>query len=191
MASTVIHAPDPHLALPTDPLTPTDSVHDSEVPRGRLKRRRMSSHTPPRARSPSRGHDRESGSRHRQHYRKHQRASSSPFIGTPPVVPKNRRRSDAEPDHTFRGRGRLRSESRSRSPILEGEEKVRREVRKRSQPPSRRRVGEGEERGGNEENAVRRLRSYPNMYKQGRRQEGEEEDDVAVADEEDNVLDGT
>lgn len=85
----------------------------------------------------------------------------------------------------------MRSESRSRSPILEGEEKVRREVRKRSQPPSRRRVGEGEERGGNEENAVRRLRSYPNMYKQGRRQEGEEEDDVAVADEEDNVLDGT
>lgn len=106
----------------------------------------------------------------------------------PAVVPKNRRRSDAEPDHTFRGRGRLRSESRSRSPILEGEEKFRREVRKRSQPPSRRRAGEREEREADEGNAVRRLRSYPNMYRQGSKQEGGEGDDVAVAEEEESSV---
>ncbi|EMD88112.1 hypothetical protein COCC4DRAFT_33585, partial [Bipolaris maydis ATCC 48331] len=42
--------------------------------RGRLKRRRQSSqHSPRRASSPSRGHDRNSGSRYRTHYRKHHR----------------------------------------------------------------------------------------------------------------------
>ncbi|KAL5451511.1 hypothetical protein PMIN07_008283 [Paraphaeosphaeria minitans] len=163
-----------HPTLLTDPLTPGDSVHGDEAPRGRLKRRRLSSHTPPRASSPSRGHDRDSGSRHRHHYRKHQRASSSSsaFVETPPVAAKkNRRRSDAEPDHTFRGRVRNWSESRSRSPIVEGEEerergkKKERErgVRKRSQPPSRGRDGGGED----VENVIRRLRSYPNMYRQG------------------------
>ncbi|KAF9734871.1 hypothetical protein PMIN03_008939 [Paraphaeosphaeria minitans] len=162
-----------HPTLLTDPLTPGDSVHGDEAPRGRLKRRRLSSHTPPRASSPSRGHDRDSGSRHRHHYRKHQRASSSSSaFETPPVAAKkNRRRSDAEPDHTFRGRVRNWSESRSRSPIVEGEEerergkKKERErgVRKRSQPPSRGRDGGGED----VENVIRRLRSYPNMYRQG------------------------
>ncbi|KAL5414560.1 hypothetical protein PMIN04_008964 [Paraphaeosphaeria minitans] len=162
-----------HPTLLTDPITPGDSVHGDEAPRGRLKRRRLSSHTPPRASSPSRGHDRDSGSRHRHHYRKHQRASSSSSaFETPPVAAKkNRRRSDAEPDHTFRGRVRNWSESRSRSPIVEGEEerergkKKERErgVRKRSQPPSRGRDGGGED----VENVIRRLRSYPNMYRQG------------------------
>ncbi|KAL5440912.1 hypothetical protein PMIN06_009523 [Paraphaeosphaeria minitans] len=162
-----------HPTLLTDPLTPGDSVHGDEAPRGRLKRRRLSSHTPPRASSPSRGHDRDSGSRHRHHYRKHQRASSSSSaFETPPVAAKkNRRRSDAEPDHTFRGRVRNWSESRSRSPIVEGEEerergkKKERErgVRKRSQPPSRGRDGGGED----VENVIRRLRSYPNMYRKG------------------------
>ncbi|KAK7188292.1 hypothetical protein DPSP01_009089 [Paraphaeosphaeria sporulosa] len=162
-----------HTPAPTDPPTPNDSVHGDEAPRGRLKRRRLSSHTPPRAASPSRGHDRDSGSRHRHHYRKHKRASSSSsaLIETPPAAKKNRRRSDAEPDHTFRGRVRNRSESRSRSPILEGEEDRERErargVRKRSQPPSRGREGGGED----VDNAIRRMRSYPNLYRQGAEKE--------------------
>lgn len=73
---------------------------------------------------------------------------------------KNRRRSDAEPDHTLRGRAR-----RSRSPIIEGEE---REVRKRSQPPSRHRV-RGEEDG--DEGALRRQRSFPNLYREAGKEE--------------------
>lgn len=163
-------SPQPHTedpAVPVDPLTPNDSITGDDAPRGRLKRRRLSSHTPPRAASPSRGHERDSGSRHRHHYRKHQRASStsSTFIETPPSMKKNRRRSDAEPDHTFRGRVRNREGSRSRSPLVEGEEVREKEeervVRKRSQPPSRGRDGQEDV-----ENALRRLRSYPNMYRQ-------------------------
>lgn len=146
-----------------------------ETPRGRLKRRRLSSHSPIRSISPSRGHDRDSGSRHRQHYRKHQRASSrSSFSITPPPLPvnkKNRRRSDAEPDHTLRGRARNRSHSRNRtrSPISEGEENENEERvhRRRSPPPSRHRS----------ESAVdaRRQRSLPNMYR-GQRGRGKGED---------------
>lgn len=129
-------------------------------PRGRLKRRRVPSHSPLRAPSPSRGHDRDSGSRHRHHYRKHHRASSSSSISPPPFAKKNRRRSDAEPDHTLRGRARNRSRSRNRtrSPIPEGDEGER-SHRKRSPPPSRHRS----------ESAVhaRRRRSLPNLYKGG------------------------
>ncbi|KAH7120753.1 hypothetical protein B0J11DRAFT_47297 [Dendryphion nanum] len=132
-----------------------------ETPRGRLKRRRNPSHSPRRASSPSRGHDRDSGSRHKNRHRRLHRASSSSRSVTPPLpVRKSRRRSDAEPDHTLRGRARLRSPSRSRSPILEGEEgEMNRTHRKRSPPPSRHRsesaVGEG----------ARRQRSLPNTYK--------------------------
>jgi len=88
------------------------------------------------------------------------------------VQKKTRRRSDAEPDHTFRGRARNRSGSRgrTRSPILEDEdacvesEEDMRRYRKRSAPPSRRRVD-----GTDEAGELRRLRSYPNLYKQDRR----------------------
>lgn len=134
--------------------------------RGRLKRRRMSSHSPARAASPSRGHDRDSGSRHRHHHRHHHRDSESASMTPPPSVPKKqRRRSDAEPDHTFRGRARNRSGSRecTGSPILEdddlSEEEVR-EVRKRAQPPSRPRTDVKEDEG-----ELRRQRSHLNLFR--------------------------
>lgn len=156
------------------PRTPDEDAapdaQDVDTERGRLKRRRMSSHSPPRAPSPSRGHDRESGSRHRHHHRKHHRASSEVSLTPPPPSAKkaNRRRSDAEPDHTLRGRARNRSESRSRSPTIEGGERElgERTVRKRSQPPSRHRIEEEEEDEG-DVSAVRRQRSFPNLYKEG------------------------
>jgi hypothetical protein len=148
--------------------------------RGRLKRRRQSSqHSPRRASSPSRGHDRNSGSRYREHHRKHHRPSSPTSSVSPPTSAqkKTRRRSDAEPDHTFRGRARNRSGSRgrTRSPILEGEdacvesEDDIRRFRKRSAPPSRHRV-DGSDEGGE----VRRQRSYPNLYKEDRRDSKDE-----------------
>jgi hypothetical protein len=136
--------------------------------RGRLDQRRQSSqHSPRRASSPSRGHDRRSGSRYREHHRKHHRPSSPTSSISPPTVvqKKTRRRSDAEPDHTFRGRARNRS--RTRSPIVEGENvgvgsgDDERRYRKRSQPPSR----HGEEGRGE----IRRQRSYPNLYMEDRR----------------------
>jgi hypothetical protein len=122
---------------------------------------------PRRSPSPSRAHDRPSGSRHRHHHRNHHRDSSSPSLlsgsdsATPPRSAKKyrRRRSDAEPDHTFRGRARKFSRSRSR--IAEGqgedqEEEYQEKRRKRSPPPSRHRS----------ESAVdaRRQRSLPNTY---------------------------
>jgi hypothetical protein len=139
--------------------------------RGRLKRRRHGSHSPRRASSPSRGHERNSGSRYREHHRKHHRPSSPSSSISPPTVAmkKSRRRSDAEPDHTFRGRMRNRSGSRgrTRSPILEGEDGEQqslRTVRKRSQPPSRHQLDEVE--GGNE---LRRQRSYRKLHSADRR----------------------
>lgn len=141
--------------------------------RGRLKRRRQSSHSPRRASSPSRGHDRDSGSRYRQHHRKHHRPTSPASSATPPLSTqkKTRRRSDAEPDHTFRGRARNRSGSRgkTRSPIQENDVAVEsddevKKFRKRSAPPSRHRI-DGADEGGE----VRRQRSYPNLYKEDRR----------------------
>jgi hypothetical protein len=156
----------------TAPSIPKILVSEAEAEeRGRLSLRRQSQHSPRRASSPSRGHDRRSGSRYREHYRKHHHPSSPTSSVSPPtfVQKKVRRRSDAEPDHTFRGRARNRS--RTRSPILEGEnvgagseDEVKR-FRKRSQPPSRHRV-DGEGQGGS---GIRRQRSYPNLYKEDRR----------------------
>lgn len=162
----------------------------TEEERGRLKRRRQGS--PRRSPSPSRAHDRPSGSRHRHHHRNLHRESSSSSLmsgsdsATPPRAAKKyrRRRSDAEPDHTFRGRAR--NFSRSKSPIDEGQDEEHEEAyqekrKKRSPPPSRHRS----------ESAVdaRRQRSLPNLYKKGQRGReggnsggrGEEERPVAVA----------
>jgi hypothetical protein len=139
----------------TEPLDTPRSLYSDSPPdhhtagpegeeRGRLKRRRQTTLSPRRASSPSRGHDRNSGSRYREHHRKHHRPSSPPSSISPPAATqkKQRRRSDAEPDHTFRGRVRNRSGSRgrTRSPILEGEDDEAanaRTLRRRSQPPSR------------------------------------------------------
>lgn len=176
--------------LLSDPPTPSSSsIHSVQEmleaeQRGRLKRRRrMSSHSPVRAPSPSRGHERDSGSRHRHHHRKHHRADSSCSI-TPAsevVERKNRRRSDAEPDHTFRGRVRNRSRSRSRRAISEAEgadddeDRWVREGRKRGVPPSRARLL-GEE-GDALDRELRRQRSMKNLYehsKQGKAAEQNE-----------------
>lgn len=157
--------------------------------RGRLKRRRLASHSPRRASSPSRGHDRNSGSRYRQHHRKHHRPSSDLSSTSPPTSAqkKTRRRSDAEPDHTFRGRARNRSGSRrrTRSPILEhgnayedvfDDDDERDRLRKRSAPPSRPRMD-----GTKQDAEVRRQRSYPNLYKEERR-DSKAEDGHALAE---------
>jgi hypothetical protein len=136
--------------------------------RGRLKRRRQSSLSPRRASSPSRGHDRTSGSRYREHHRKHHRPSSPLSSISPPTSAqkKIRRRSDAEPDHTFRGRVRNRSGSRgrTRSPILEGEDDdqaIARTFRRRSQPPSRHKAEAAADVEGAE---LRRQRSHHKLY---------------------------
>lgn len=158
------------MALPIP--TTLEPELDSEE-RGRLKRRRMASHSPRRASSPSRGHERRSRSRYRQHHRKHHRPCSTNCSISPPPAgqKKTRRRSDAEPDHTLRGRVRNRSGSRgdATSPIFENEhpgvesEESSQRMRKRSQPPSRHRVD------GEEDVDMRRQRSYPNLYKAERR----------------------
>jgi hypothetical protein len=104
---------------------------------------------------------------------------------TPPPAAqkKQRRRSDAEPDHTFRGRARNRSGSRERtgSPIFEDDdddgaseianasEAEVRELRKRAQPPSRPREAE------EEEGELRRQKSYPNLYRKDSKGEMEKE----------------
>ncbi|KAF2847069.1 hypothetical protein T440DRAFT_404388 [Plenodomus tracheiphilus IPT5] len=94
--------------------TIVEPERDSEE-RGRLKRRRMSSHSPRRASSPSRGHDRHSGSRYRQHHRKHHRPSSP----TSPIF------EDGS--------------------LHVGSEEGLKRMRKRSQPPSRQRVDGAED----------------------------------------------
>ncbi|KAH6454034.1 hypothetical protein HBI57_144880 [Parastagonospora nodorum] len=139
--------------------------------RGRLKRRRQSQVSPRRASSPSRGHDRNSGSRYREHHRKHHRPCSPLSSVSPPnaAQKKMRRRSDAEPDHTFRGRVRNRSGSRgrTRSPLIEGDDDAQegpRTYRRRSQPPSRHKTEEGEDGG-----ELRRQRSYHKMQVESRR----------------------
>jgi hypothetical protein len=171
MSSTVASEPPDATVLrhtgDEDKTSPKTAESEAEAEeRGRLKRRRQHSHSPRRASSPSRGHDRISGSRYREHHRKHHRPSSPSSSISPPTaaLKKTRRRSDAEPDHTFRGRMRNRSSSRgrTRSPILEGEDDDQqglRAVRKRSQPPSRHQRAEGEE--GNE---LRRQRSYHKLH---------------------------
>ena len=169
------HATYYNIPIIVEPSAETDAEE-----RGRLKRRRLSSHSPPRAASPSRGHDRDSGSRHRHHHRNHHRDSESASMTPPPTVQKRqRRRSDAEPDHTFRGRARNRSGRRERtdSPIFEDDhvseeanpsEAEVRELRKRAQPPSRPRA-EAEENEGE----LRRQRSYPNLYRKDSKGETE------------------
>ncbi|KAF1913376.1 hypothetical protein BDU57DRAFT_522265 [Ampelomyces quisqualis] len=144
------------------PEMPRGGVQGEAEERGRLKRRRQSSLSPRRASSPSRGHDRTSGSRYREHHRKHHRPSSPSSSISPPTAAqkKTRRRSDAEPDHTLRGRARNRSRSqgRTRSPMVEGADddpEAARSFRKRRRPPSRHTI---EEEG--ESAQLRRQRSY-------------------------------
>ena len=167
-----------HAALQDVPvIIESDADADTEAEeRGRLKRRRKSSHSPPRAASPSRGHDRDSGSRHRHHRRNFHRDSESASMTPPPGAygqKKQRRRSDAEPDHTFRGRARNRSGSRERtgSPIFEdddaSEEEVR-ELRRRAQPPSRPRADIEED-----EVELRRQRSYTKLHRKDSKGEGQ------------------
>ncbi|KAH7382439.1 hypothetical protein DE146DRAFT_226887 [Phaeosphaeria sp. MPI-PUGE-AT-0046c] len=151
-----------HSNSPPDHTTATAGPEAEE--RGRLKRRRQTSLSPRRASSPSRGHDRNSGSRYREHHRKHHRPSSPPSSISPPTLmqKKQRRRSDAEPDHTFRGRVRNRSGSRgrTRSPIIEAEDDEQagaRTLRRRSQPPSRQKRDDDDDDGSAE---LRRQRSY-------------------------------
>lgn len=164
----IVHDTMAHVPIVVEP--PGDAEE-----RGRLKRRRHSSlHSPRRASSPSRGHDRTSGSRYRDHHRKHHRPSSPPSSRSPAssTQKKTRRSSDGEADHTFRGRARNRSISRAmtRSLILEDEnactesEDDGKRFRRRSPPPSRHRANETELGG-----EVRRQRSYPNLYKVDRR----------------------
>ncbi|KAJ4987915.1 hypothetical protein SVAN01_06645 [Stagonosporopsis vannaccii] len=155
-----------HAAFSSIPIIVEPDAETDAEERGRLKRRRMSSHSPARAASPSRGHERDSGSRHRHHHRHHHRDSESASMTPPAASKKQRRRSDAEPDHTFRGRVRNRSGSRERtgSPIFEDDDTSEEEVRvlrKRAQPPSRPRAEAAEE----DEVELRRQRSYPNLYR--------------------------
>jgi hypothetical protein len=179
MSSTVVSEPsgaaEPWISSDEDKPSPKIVITGADVEkemeeRGRLKRRRQGSLSPRRASSPSRGHDRRSGSRYREHHRKHHRPSSPASSISPPTITmkKSRRRSDAEPDHTFRGRMRNRSSSRgrTRSPILEGEddEQHGRTVRRRSQPPSRHQMADAEE-----ENELRRQRSYRKLHSEDRR----------------------
>ncbi|KAF2125008.1 hypothetical protein P153DRAFT_360638 [Dothidotthia symphoricarpi CBS 119687] len=154
--------------------------------RGRLKRRRKSSHSPRRASSPSRGHDRTSGSRYRLHHRKHHRPSSPSSSVSPPTIAqkKHRRRSDAELDHTFRGRVRNRGatlEEGVDEDEAEGREDIR--ERKRSAPPSRNRE-EGVDGEG-----MRRQRSYPNLYKEERR-DSKITDEESLAPTDSVIVDG-
>lgn len=164
----------------TNTLAPTTWEPEAEE-RGRLKRRRLSSTSPRRASSPSRGHDRNSGSRYRGHHRKHHRPSSPPSSLSPPgiIQKKIRRRSDAEPDHTFRGRARNRSDSRGSgrgttgSPFLEDDSPVLerlRSFRKRSQPPSRHKIDEEDEAA-----ELRRERSHHKISSLDRRDSKGEE----------------
>lgn len=153
--------------------------------RGRMKERQaQSSHSPARAVSPSRGHERDSATRHRHHHRLHERPASPGCSITPPAArqemgkskKKQRRSSDAEADHTFRGRVRKRSGSRgrSRSPVIDEESDASgaetKAFRRRSRPPS----GHREQHDGRQPNEQRRQRSYPNLYQRdaGRAERG-------------------
>jgi peptidyl-prolyl isomerase G (cyclophilin G) len=132
---------------------PVKDGKEISTSRGRHHRRRTS--TPNRSPSPSRGHGRHSASRYRHHHRRHHRDDSSSRSATPPT--KDRRRSDASPDHNLRGRPRQRSRPRSRSPILEDDSASPepKHYRKRSPPPSRPR---------SKSPGHRRQRSLPNQY---------------------------
>ncbi|CBX90793.1 hypothetical protein LEMA_P058270.1 [Plenodomus lingam JN3] len=120
-------SPGMHVCLDaTDlPATPIVEPELALEERGRLKRRRMSSHSTRRASSPWRGHDSKS-----------------------------------------RARNRSGSRRQTKSPISEIEalgiesEEDRKKMRKRSQPRSRHRVD-----GPEDDDVIRRQRSYPNLYK--------------------------
>lgn len=138
----------------------TESTAPDFEARGRIrnKKRRVSQLEPVRG---SELHD--SFSKHSHPGPSTSSTSSSP--SPPRSTKKTRRRSDAEPDHTLRGR------ARDTRPI---EEKRERE-RSRSRPPSRHRS----ESTSDSEGRVRRQRSLPNIYHadKGRRDSmaGEEE----------------
>lgn len=174
-------------------IIPSIEVEASEPPsrssptRGRKRRRHSAvSASPTRSPSPSRGHGRKSGSRHRDKRRwRHHRTTSSERSdfsspsrqGSAKKVLEQRRRSDAEADHTFRGRPRNRSRSRTKSVIEEsGNEEAMNEAeemlgkgkmevtrRKRSLPPSRgsRTPNTAEDQSPE----YRRQRSLPNQYR--------------------------
>ncbi|KAF2035069.1 hypothetical protein EK21DRAFT_107197 [Setomelanomma holmii] len=164
---------------------PSNTEREAEE-RGRLKRRRLSSASPRRASSPSRGHERHSGSRYREHHRKPHRPCSPASSISPPTVlqKKTRRRSDAEADHTFRGRARNRSDSRGRTEdtVVEDEstflERLRR-FRKRSQPPRRHKIEEEDEAA-----ELRRERSYHKLSRVHRRDsKGEGVEQTCIAED--------
>lgn len=150
----------------------------STTSRGRHKRRHTDSQSRSRSRSrsPSRGHTRPSASRHR-HSHRHRRqrgpdgtpdAATAPSSRSP--TRQERRRSDAEVDHTQRGRPRQRH--RSGSPVNEDDGRM----RKRSTEPSRR---------TSPSPGYRRQRSLPNQYephqeRQRARDEAAEQDRMAL-----------
>jgi len=96
----------------------------------------------------------------------HLTSSTSSSPSPPPFTKKPRRRSDAEPDHTLRGR------ARDTRPIDEKRERE----RSRSRPPSRHRSESADDSKGR----VRRQRSLPNIYHgdKGRRDSMAEEEEA-------------
>lgn len=166
-----------------EPSDPPDQSHSSPT-RGRKRRRHSAiSASPERSPSPSRGHGRRSASRHREKRRwRHHRTTSSERSDFSDVSrhgrsspDRRRRRSDAEPDHTFRGRARNRSRSRTEDAIQETSSEeldegqangidrpqaaVKALARKRSPPPSR-----GSRSPKEKSQDHRRQRSLPNQY---------------------------
>lgn len=184
---------------PSDPAASDTSDWPSATTspvRGRKRRRRSAlSLSPARSPSPSRGHERSSASRHREQRRSRlgllaaavgasdSSADELAALGVPGgTSPKRqRRRSDLDTDHTFRGRQRHRSPS-GEDAIAEstseedtsgsgkngaytlgaGEKRVKTRV-KRSSPPSRSARPPGEH--GPESPVFRRQRSLPNQYR--------------------------
>jgi hypothetical protein len=164
---------------------PTDTPTQPSPTRGRKRRRHSAiSASPERSPSPSRGHSRRSASRHREKRRWRQQRTRSQESDNSSTSPSRkppsagRRSSDAAGDHTFRGRARLRSRSRTEEAIAESSSeglehnpsgKLARLVgegthRKRSLPPSRDSVPANAT--GDESSQQRRQRSLPNQYRE-------------------------
>lgn len=166
---------------------PIDTPPHASPARGRKRRRHSAISASPadRSPSPSRGHGRKSASRHREKRRwRHHRTTSSERSDFSSVSrhekssPAKRRRSDAQADHTFRGRARERSRSRTENAIAEtsierlengqvesaprAKLSVKAPRRKRSLPPSR--GSRSATRTGDESPQQRRQRSLPNQY---------------------------
>lgn len=149
-------------AAPKQAFQGSDTAMVSSTSRGRHKRRHSTSASRSRSPPPSRGHTRRSASRHRHRHRTSQREGSYMSSGSTTPPARNRRRSDALPDHNLRGR--LRQRSRSQSPITEKEsadDDRERKHRKRSPPPSR-------PQSRSRSPGHRRQRSLPNQYKDWR-----------------------